>query len=297
MANFVLSRARRLFSYTDLQGSNGSTMETSSINIENGTSANNSSLPLKKKRKCVIISTCVFGLLVIIVIALGSRHRSRVTTALRNLPAAFSSASSSSETITMDERRVSLFDTSRGRFYPTKWNGTWINGLEFLYSGSDGSLNIFNVKAQNETQIMSAAKMEHFAPFETQLSADKNYLLIKRSMHRVFRRSSYGNYAILSLHNFVLTPLEPSNRSNSQADFMIRYVSWGPQGNALVYVDFDNDIYYRKSVLSQDEQITSNGEAFVNYNGIPDWVFEEEVFEDNKALWWSPDGTKLFWFL
>ena len=52
-------------------------------------------------------------------------------------------------------------------------------------------------------------------------------------------------------------------------------------------------IYYRKSVLSQDEQITSNGEAFVNYNGIPDWVFEEEVFEDNKALWWSPDGTKL----
>ena len=29
------------------------------------------------------------------------------------------------------------------------------------------------------------------------------------------------------------------------------------------------------------------------YNGIPDWVSEEEVFEDNKALWWSPDGGKL----
>ena len=146
-----------------------------------------------------------------------------------------------------DGRRLGYFDTGCMQtlgFYPTKWNGTWINGLEFLYSGSDGSLNIFNVKAQNETQIMSAAKMEHFAPFETQLSADKNYLLIKRSMHRVFRRSSYGNYAILSLHNFVLTPLEPSNRSNSQADFMIRYVSWGPQGNALVYVDFDNNVSF-----------------------------------------------------
>ena len=31
------------------------------------------------------------------------------------------------------------------------------------------------------------------------------------------------------------------------------------------------------------------------YNGIPDWVFEEEVFEDNKALWWSPDASKLVW--
>ena len=29
------------------------------------------------------------------------------------------------------------------------------------------------------------------------------------------------------------------------------------------------------------------------YNGIPDWVSEEEVFEDNKAMWWSPDGSKL----
>ena len=31
------------------------------------------------------------------------------------------------------------------------------------------------------------------------------------------------------------------------------------------------------------------------FNGIPDWVFEEEVIEDNHALWWSPDGNKLIW--
>ena len=29
------------------------------------------------------------------------------------------------------------------------------------------------------------------------------------------------------------------------------------------------------------------------YNGIPDWVSEEETFEDNKALWWSPDSSRL----
>ena len=88
-------------------GSNGANMETTSINIENGGSTVNSSTPTsasglpnvppKQKRKCVIVSTCVFGLLVIIVIALGAKHRSKVTTALRNLPAAFSSASSASD--------------------------------------------------------------------------------------------------------------------------------------------------------------------------------------------------------
>ena len=54
-------------------------------------------------------------------------------------------------------------------------------------------------------------------------------------------------------------------------------------------------IFYRAHVLDQDDQITTNGQASIIYNGIPDWVFEEEVFEDNSALWWSPDATKLVW--
>ncbi len=47
--------------------------------------------------------------------------------------------------------------------------------------------------------------------------------------------------------------------------------------------------------MSQDEKLTTSGEYPHVYNGIPDWVFEEEVFEDNKALWWSPNGTRLVW--
>ena len=47
--------------------------------------------------------------------------------------------------------------------------------------------------------------------------------------------------------------------------------------------------------MAQDDQISDTGVSRVIYNGIPDWVFEEEVFEDNKALWWSPDATKLVW--
>jgi hypothetical protein len=43
----------------------------------------------------------------------------------------------------------------------------------------------------------------------------------------------------------------------------------------------------------RDVQLTNNGIPGVFYNGIPDWVFEEEVFEDNFALWWSPDSSKL----
>ena len=103
-------------------------------------------------------------------------------------------------------------------------------------------------------------------------------------------------------------------------------MSWSPSGNAIAFVDYSNNLHYRyaiKSTLdnivdsryrynsgwtvailfififsrhsaeSEDIQLTDTGEDGVIYNGIPDWVSEEEVFEDNKALWWSPDGSRL----
>jgi hypothetical protein len=43
--------------------------------------------------------------------------------------------------------------------------------------------------------------------------------------------------------------------------FEIRYAQWAPVGNALAYVDFDNNIYYRRSVSSEDVKLTDNGVA------------------------------------
>ena len=31
------------------------------------------------------------------------------------------------------------------------------------------------------------------------------------------------------------------------------------------------------------------------FNGITDWVYEEEVISDTKALWFSPDGASIAW--
>jgi hypothetical protein len=54
-------------------------------------------------------------------------------------------------------------------------------------------------------------------------------------------------------------------------------------------------VFSRPSVYEQDEKLTTTGRFPYTYNGIPDWVFEEEIFEASKALWWSPEGTKIVW--
>ena len=52
-------------------------------------------------------------------------------------------------------------------------------------------------------------------------------------------------------------------------------------------------IKFRHSAEAEDIQLTFTGVESVIFNGIPDWVVEEDVFGNNKALWWSPDGSKL----
>ncbi len=39
--------------------------------------------------------------------------------------------------------------------------------------------------------------------------------------------------------------------------------------------------------------MTFTGEDALIFNGVADWVTEEEVFEDSKAVWWAPDGQTL----
>ena len=39
-------------------------------------------------------------------------------------------------------------------------------------------------------------------------------------------------------------------------------------------------------------RITEGGNSTI-FHAIPDWVYEEEVFESKYAMWWSPDSSKI----
>lgn len=66
---------------------------------------------------------------------------------------------------------------------------------------------------------------------------------------------------------------------------------WGPVDNSILYIQ-ENNIYYKPSVVHPAIQITNDGTANI-YNGICDWVYEEEIFSTKTAAWISPDNKKL----
>ena len=60
---------------------------------------------------------------------------------------------------------------------------------------------------------------------------------------------------------------------------------------SLAFVS-QNDLYFLPAPGSQPIRITDDGAESI-FNAVPDWVYEEEVFSGDSAMWFSPDGSKL----
>uniref|UniRef100_A0A672SDA6 Dipeptidyl aminopeptidase-like protein 6 n=1 Tax=Sinocyclocheilus grahami TaxID=75366 RepID=A0A672SDA6_SINGR len=56
---------------------------------------------------------------------------------------------------------------------------------------------------------------------------------------------------------------------------------------------FENNIYYKAQVNSSSIRLVSTGSLGVVFNGLADWLYEEEIFQSHIAHWWSPDGLRL----
>uniref|UniRef100_A0A669F1U9 Dipeptidyl-peptidase 6b n=1 Tax=Oreochromis niloticus TaxID=8128 RepID=A0A669F1U9_ORENI len=72
----------------------------------------------------------------------------------------------------------------------------------------------------------------------------------------------------------------------------LQFAGWGPQGQQLVFI-FENNIYYRTTVESRAIRLVSTGKEGVVFNGLADWLYEEEILQTHIAHWWSPDGLRL----
>ncbi|XP_008202160.1 venom dipeptidyl peptidase 4 isoform X1 [Nasonia vitripennis] len=182
---------------------------------------------------------------------------------------------------------ISVEEWLGGSLSTKSFNGTWLSGDEILYEDESGNLMIFDASSRQSRNVLNITNSALVASFDHQFSADRKYLLLAFNYQRLFRHTYLAQYKIVNLETLQETLLSGNESSGLQL------AVWAPQGNALVYV-FQSNIYYRpQAEVPDDYQITVTGAFGTIYNGVPDWVYEEEVFSSNKAMWFSPSGTKL----
>uniref|UniRef100_A0A8C9WQ69 A-type potassium channel modulatory protein DPP6 n=1 Tax=Scleropages formosus TaxID=113540 RepID=A0A8C9WQ69_SCLFO len=153
----------------------------------------------------------------------------------------------------------------------------WISGDELLYRTREGDVVRFNVKTNQSTVLVQNKKFTTYKASKYELSPDLKYVLLA--------------------YNLVLWLFPPCSETLNLSPpevphVTLQYAGWGPRGQQLIFI-FENDIYYRADVNGRTIRLVSSGKEGVVFNGLSDWLYEEEIFRSYVAHWWSPDGRRL----
>ncbi|SMN22144.1 similar to Saccharomyces cerevisiae YOR219C STE13 Dipeptidyl aminopeptidase [Maudiozyma saulgeensis] len=104
-----------------------------------------------------------------------------------------------------------------------------------------------------------------------------------------FRHSSSANYWIKDVTKDTIRPISPY--FDSEQPVRLSYVYFSP-GYNFIYFVMDNNLYFQDiNAEHAPVKVTSDGNENIR-NAKTDWVYEEEVLADDRAIWWAPDDSK-----
>uniref|UniRef100_A0A671YZ28 Dipeptidyl-peptidase 6b n=1 Tax=Sparus aurata TaxID=8175 RepID=A0A671YZ28_SPAAU len=158
------------------------------------------------------------------------------------------------------KKKVTIDDVFGPDFQIHDPDAKWLSDNELLYRTGDGDVVKLNVDTKETTVIVPS-----------QL----------RGRYRI--ASSF----MCCLHRETW-PLNPPEVHEA----VLKFAGWGPRGQQLIFI-FENNIYYRATVESRAIRLVSTGKERIVFNGLADWLYEEEILQTQVAHWWSPDGLRL----
>lgn len=198
-------------------------------------------------------------------------------------------------------KKVTLAQVQSGWWSPRNHAISWIAGANgedglLLEEGQAGKdfLVVEDVRSRKEGSASQSSVTlikgmffevngETVLPDKVWPSPDlKNILVMSERKHN-WRYSFTGRYWIFNVATQKGQPLDPIH-----PDERIQLASWSPTSDSVVFTRANN-MFLRVLSSTLVHQITQNGGEQLFY-GVPDWVYEEEVFQGNSATWIANDG-------
>ncbi|XP_009460352.1 PREDICTED: dipeptidyl peptidase 4 [Nipponia nippon] len=183
-----------------------------------------------------------------------------------------------------DSRRTYTLQNYLNNDYKYRtYNLQWISGNQYLHKTANGDILCISADTGTSSVLLANTTLDKYKATTVILSPDQRFALLQYSYTKLWRHSYTASYYIydFSSSSILDDRLLPTD---------IQHISWSPVGHKLAYV-WKNNVYIKASPTGEPVQITANGEENKIFNGIPDWVYEEEMFGTHFALWWSPNGN------
>ncbi len=172
-----------------------------------------------------------------------------------------------------------------GGFGASSVSVSWLSGGEdgqYIYEGDDGSLILENFITGESGTFVAADDIPEDTS-EYWIRGDLQKVLFATNSTKQYRHSYFADYSVLDVGSRVLTPLVEDQAGD------IQYAEFAPVGDAIAFVR-GNDLYLSKN--GTISRITDDGGPDL-FHGVPDWVYEEEIFGARSTFWFSPDGEAL----
>ncbi|KAI1740130.1 dipeptidyl peptidase IV N-terminal region-domain-containing protein [Xylaria scruposa] len=206
-------------------------------------------------------------------------------------------------------KRITLDQVMTGYWRAASHQIGWIEGSNgedglLLERGAAGKdyLVVEDVRSRNSDHLAAGAQIASsktlmqqalfdagertLSPEQLWPSPDLKKVLIATGTKSVWRHSFTATYWIFDVETQTAEPLDPND-----ANRRVQFAQWSPKSNAVSFTS-SNNLFIRQLESKKVVQVTKDGGPEYFY-GIPDWVYEEEVFGDNSATWWSNSGDYL----
>ncbi|GAA6234448.1 dipeptidyl aminopeptidase-like protein 6 isoform X2 [Lates japonicus] len=164
----------------------------------------------------------------------------------------------------------------------------WLSDNELMYQTREGDVVKLNADTKEKTVIVPKQLFDRSRATKYQVSPDMQHVLFAFEVKPIYQHSYVAKYIIYSLVAQETWPLNPPEVHEAA----LQFAGWGPRGQQLIFI-FENNIYYKTTIESRAIRLVSTGQEGVVFNGLADWLYEEEILQTHIAHWWSPDGLRL----
>ncbi|CAD5124113.1 DgyrCDS12415 [Dimorphilus gyrociliatus] len=188
-------------------------------------------------------------------------------------------------------------DFSDGRLKIKTFNVDWLgNSNKYSYLTRENEIMVNDVENNKSYSLMDNATYHFLNISSYKVSTDLKYILIATNLSEIFRHSYKAFYSIYDVENKQRIKNFPSmpNKLASMKNKKLQHADWSDDGHHLTFL-YENDIYYQESPESTAERLTVTGKPNKIFNGICDWLYEEEILFRSKAHWLSPNKKKILY--
>lgn len=184
-----------------------------------------------------------------------------------------------------------------GAFSAKSFNGSWWSEYQLQWKDVEGNLVTWDIRTNESEVLVSKDLLTSFSGSGVRFmgfSQDESLLLFAMDIEGVWRHSFTAEYVVFNSNTNT-----SSTVTSKQGGKRLQYCNWVPRGEdtqALVYVSENNLFWKRDGSASETEddlQISDDGEPEIIFNGIPDWVYEEEVLGVNYAHYIDSTGKRI----